>query len=531
VTRAVSLLLALVVVPFIGVAPAAATTTKPTPTATLAISGLLQDGSSLSAQGVTWTPAPCQQGVCSRALTVTYTWKACVGRTCGQPAIPANQHALNTMLLGPADVGRTIKVIETATDVRTDESEQVANVSVTTNLTVGAWPAGAAPRVDLVYGVPESTTASTQESFALSPPHANHLDGTVAVTCATDGGGPFACAGLRRFTTPVLNPGPHRVAITAVNAAGSTITRFQWTVVAAAAPQPCASCFHPPHLDGSGAPMTGDWQLSNSGPNLVYRNVDLFDIDGFNNDAGVVSGIHARTGRTLTQEKAICYLSLGSWENFRVDAPSWPLAAIGQPLQGFANERWVDVRQLSALTPILDSRLQQCATKGFDGVEVDNIDGWDGNNTGFPLTAADTRAWLTTIANRAHALNLFVLWKNDPLLASFGVRYFDGALSEQCYSFQECTPAQEAGSQGCNLTTNQCGVALFATAGKWVGEVEYPPSPGNPGVCAPGKPCAGRSNYATFCNTVWPLPPAGFGFAAWRADVNLDAAVWDHCWP
>jgi hypothetical protein len=72
---------------------------------------------------------------------------------------------------------------------------------------------------------------------------------------------------------------------------------------------------------------------------------------------------------------------------------------------------------------------------------------------------------------------------------------------------------------------------VFAAAGKWVGEVEYPPSPGNPGVCAPAQNCRGRANYQTFCKTVWQLPPTGFGFAAWRADVNLDAVVFDHCWP
>ena len=34
-----------------------------------------------------------------------------------------------------------------------------------------------------------------------------------------------------------------------------------------------------------------------------------------------------------------------------------------------------------------------------------------------------------------------------------------------------------------------------------------------------------------YCNTVWPLPPGGYGFAAWRADVALDAKVFDTCWP
>jgi hypothetical protein len=276
--------------------------------------------------------------------------------------------------------------------------------------------------------------------------------------------------------------------------------------------------------------MTWDWQLSIAGNAIVYRAVDMLDIDGFNNAATVITAIHKRAGRTLAREKAICYLSLGSWENYRRDAANWPHAAIGVTLQNYDNEHWVDVRQLSTLSPIIDSRLQICAAKGFDGVEIDNIDGWDGQATGFPLTAEDARAWLTYIANRTHALNMFVIWKNDPFQASFGVRYFDGALSEQCYSNQECTPAQNDGSQGCNVTTNPCGVAVFAQAGRWVGEVEYPPAAGQPGVCDPGQNCSGAAKFVTYCNATWRLPPNGFGFAAWRADVNLDGGVFFACW-
>lgn len=278
--------------------------------------------------------------------------------------------------------------------------------------------------------------------------------------------------------------------------------------------------------------MTWDWQLSNSGGQLVYRNVDLFDIDGFDNSASVVNQIHSRPGRTLPHELAICYLSLGSWENFRPDAATWPLKAIGLPLAGYPNEHWVDVRQLSALLPMISTRLHdQCQGKGFDGVEVDNIDGWDGNRTGLPLTQSDTEAWLAAVANVAHKDGLFVIWKNDPLSVSFGVTYFDGALSEQCYSFSECTPGQESGFHGCNLTSNPCGVQVFANDGKWVGEVEYPPSPGNPGVCAPAQSCPGPRNFAAFCRAVWPRPPAGDGFAAWRADLALDGRTFDPCGP
>jgi hypothetical protein len=71
--------------------------------------------------------------------------------------------------------------------------------------------------------------------------------------------------------------------------------------------------------------------------------------------------IHSSPGWTLAHEKAICYLSLGSWEDYRSDALSWPAARLGLVLADFPHEHWVDVRDLSALQPIIDARLSMCA--------------------------------------------------------------------------------------------------------------------------------------------------------------------------
>src|SRR5205085_5542563 len=140
-------------------------------------------------------------------------------------------------------------------------------------------------------------------------------DGPVTVSCSLDGAAfSTACAAARSFSTPTLAPGSHALRVRARNAAGARTTVLSWQVVALPAPAGCSSCFHPPHLDSAGNPMTWDWQLSVSGANLVYRDVDLLDVDGFDNPASVVAAIHARPGKTLVAEKAICYLSLGSWE-------------------------------------------------------------------------------------------------------------------------------------------------------------------------------------------------------------------------
>jgi len=50
--------------------------------------------------------------------------------------------------------------------------------------------------------------------------------------------------------------------------------------------------------------------------------------------------------------------------------------------------------------PIVKARLDLCRSKGFDGVEFDNLDGYT-NSTGFPLIAADRLAYNRFLAGEA----------------------------------------------------------------------------------------------------------------------------------
>ena len=59
---------------------------------------------------------------------------------------------------------------------------------------------------------------------------------------------------------------------------------------------------------------------------------------------------------------------------------------LGKNYSGWPGERWVDIRRIKDLSPILTARLDLCAQKGFDGVEMDNVDGYQ-NKTGFDLNA------------------------------------------------------------------------------------------------------------------------------------------------
>ena len=73
---------------------------------------------------------------------------------------------------------------------------------------------------------------------------------------------------------------------------------------------------------------------------------------------------------------------------WRPDAARFPAEVVGTELDGWKGERWLDVRRLDVLQPILAERFDMCRRKGFDGVEADNVDGYT-QDSGFPLTADD----------------------------------------------------------------------------------------------------------------------------------------------
>jgi hypothetical protein len=97
---------------------------------------------------------------------------------------------------------------------------------------------------------------------------------------------------------------------------------------------------------------------------------DTYDLDGFDTKADTVSQLHQ------DNRHVVCYISAGTWENWRPDAKQFPKSVIGNPDGHWKGERWLDVRQLSILEPIMAARFQMCAQKGFDAVDPDNIDGF-----------------------------------------------------------------------------------------------------------------------------------------------------------
>ena len=177
--------------------------------------------------------------------------------------------------------------------------------------------------------------------------------------------------------------------------------------------------------------LTWYWQLTGT-PKV--EPVAATDVDGFDNSSRTVADFHA------IGQRMICYIDVGTWENWRTDASQFPATVLGNS-NGWPGERWLDVRQLAVLEPIMTARLKMCQQKGFDAVEPDNIDG-DENNTGFPITAAEQLAYDTWIAQEVHSLGMAVFQKNDPDQAAQLEPYFDGVIDEQCNQYSECSSYQ-----------------------------------------------------------------------------------------
>ena len=173
------------------------------------------------------------------------------------------------------------------------------------------------------------------------------------------------------------------------------------------------------------------WQWQLSGTIDTSINVVMYDIDLFDTPQATINKLH-NDGRIV-----ICYFSAGSYENWRPDKDSYPSEILGRNLDGWPGEKWVDIRRLDTLGPILTARFDLAVTKQCDGIEPDNIDGYT-NSTGFPLTAADQLIFNRWLATQAHSRGLSIGLKNDLDQIQELVNDFDWALNEQCFQYDEC---------------------------------------------------------------------------------------------
>ena len=82
--------------------------------------------------------------------------------------------------------------------------------------------------------------------------------------------------------------------------------------------------------------LTWQWQLSGDFEPTIQA--DVYDLDLFESDAALLASLRAAGKHT------ICYLSAGSYEDWRPDAALFPPELIGAAYAGWPGEHWLDIR-------------------------------------------------------------------------------------------------------------------------------------------------------------------------------------------
>lgn len=179
---------------------------------------------------------------------------------------------------------------------------------------------------------------------------------------------------------------------------------------------------------------SGRWQIQLFGPVNTKYDVDTYIIDLIDSSEQLIFDLQQQ-GIVV-----ICYFSAGSSEDWREDADQYTDADKGKVLQDWEGENWLDIRS-STVQLVTKNRLDLAVKKGCDGVDPDNVDGYE-NDTGFAITREDQIHYNKNLAKQAQQRGLLVGLKNTLGLIPELYEEFDFAVNEQCIEFQECSLLQ-----------------------------------------------------------------------------------------
>jgi hypothetical protein len=156
----------------------------------------------------------------------------------------------------------------------------------------------------------------------------------------------------------------------------------------------------------------------------------LFVVDLFETSHTQVASLKAR-GKVV-----IAFVSAGSFEPWRPDVDALPAAVRGNPLAGYPEEAWLDIREPS-VRQLLVGRLTLAADKGFDGVLLVSLDGYLANS-GHNLSVDDQLTYNLWLAERAKQAGLAAGISSAWPAASQLAAHYDFAIHLNCLASQRC---------------------------------------------------------------------------------------------
>jgi hypothetical protein len=179
-----------------------------------------------------------------------------------------------------------------------------------------------------------------------------------------------------------------------------------------------------PHVEAS-------WQIILSQiVTAPFPNVSVMDLDLFDNNQSTIADLSSEGIRT------ICYFSAGSYEDWRPDASSFHPSDYGKLLNGWPGEWWLNTSSPNVRN-IMVKRLDLAVSKGCDGVDPDNTDGYD-NDNGLNLTQDTAVDYISFLAEEAHNRNLSIGLKNSGNIIPRVLSKMQWAVNEQCVQYDEC---------------------------------------------------------------------------------------------
>lgn len=149
-----------------------------------------------------------------------------------------------------------------------------------------------------------------------------------------------------------------------------------------------------------------------------YCNVML---DGFDTSANTVNWYKSKNINT------VAYTSIGTRERWRPDYNKFNSRAFVSKHNEFG-EQWLNPRYWKLVKPVILNRFKLFKEKGFDVVEIDNIDLMGNVKEATMDNVYEYGKWLSDIA---HELDLKIYLKNTPYLCKKFVNHFDGIITEQ----------------------------------------------------------------------------------------------------
>ncbi|EKV12498.1 Endo alpha-1,4 polygalactosaminidase, putative [Penicillium digitatum] len=173
------------------------------------------------------------------------------------------------------------------------------------------------------------------------------------------------------------------------------------------------------------------WQIQLVNPvEDTTVDADIWDIDLFDNSAETITTLQNK-GR-----KVICYFSSGTYEDWRPDRNKFQSTDFGNNLDDWPGERWLNIKS-SHVRAIMSARLDLAQQKGCDGVDPDNIDGYQ-NENGLGLTEADSIEFLGFLAEESHSRGMSIGLKNGGDLIGSVIEKMQWSVNEQCVEYNEC---------------------------------------------------------------------------------------------